>query len=192
MGRSYQVPPPASASAHRFLRNRSRLFHCDSQTLTTLASLTYLSQSRKQRRRRKIKHQEKEQQKQCVSDTLSSLLTPFSASSSWLEVSGGLLTMKVSGMWQKRSKTLRSGTMSRRRPPTSTSTMPYWRWAGSPSLLLSLDIVEPKRRISASSLSTASASSSSSFYRSPPSSSSTLMTPTLISSRSPSAHRLTN
>merc|ERR1712141_558066 len=115
--RSYQVPPAAasaSASAHRFLRNRSRLFHCDSQTHTTLASLTNLSQSRKQRRRRKIKHQEKEQQKQCVSDTLSSLLTPFSPSSgfsSWLEVSGGLWTMKVSGMWQKRSKTLRSGTM---------------------------------------------------------------------------------
>merc|ERR1712183_1254244 len=65
------------------------------------------------------------------------------------------------------------------------------KWAESPSLLLSLDIVEPKRRISASSLSTASASSSSSFSRSPPSSSSTLMTPTLISSRSPSAHRLT-
>merc|ERR1711860_400710 len=81
--------------------------------------------------------------------------------------------------------------LSRRRPPTSTSTMPYWRWAGSPSLLLSLDIVEPKRRISASSPSTASASSSSSFSRSPPSSSSTLMTPTLTSSRSPSAHRLT-
>merc|ERR1712203_1104071 len=73
-----------------------------------------LSQSRKQRRRRKIKQQEKEQQKQCVSDTLSSLLTPFSPSlgfSSWLEVSGGLWAMKVSGMWQKRSKTLRSGTI---------------------------------------------------------------------------------
>merc|ERR1712025_84250 len=55
---------------------------------------------------------------------------------------------------------------------------------------LSLAIVEPKKRTSASSPSTASASSSSSSSRSPPSSSSTLTTPTSTSSRSQSAQRL--
>merc|ERR1712037_973691 len=106
--RSYQV---AAAAAHHFLRNRSRTFHCDSTTHTTRASLTNLSQSCKQRR--KIKKQEKESQKQCVSDTLSSSQTLFSPSSdfsSWLEVSGGVWMMKVSGKWQRKSRTLRSGT----------------------------------------------------------------------------------
>merc|ERR1711974_164298 len=68
--------------------------------------------------------------------------------------------------------------LSRRRPATSTSTMPSSPWAESPSSSHSLGFVEPKRRTSASSPSTASASSS------------TLTTPTSTSLRSPSARRL--
>merc|ERR1712061_79444 len=81
-------------------------------------------------------------------------------------------------------------TPSRRRPATSTSTMPYLAWVESPSSSLSLDFAEPRRRISASSPSTPSASSSSSCSRLLPSSSSMSTTQTSISSRTPSARRL--